>query len=102
MLNKILINSLNITRKFSINNIKHQNETCIYAIASGFQQKCGLAVVRLSGKHSLQILTKLTEKSNYEPRKMYLNNLIHPETKEKIDKSLVVWFKGNNSYKRTN
>lgn len=74
------------------------NATSIYALASGSNQRCGVAVVRLSGKSTLDVLHKLTNKNekacNYEPRKMYLRELWHPLSKEKIDKSLVVWFKG--------
>jgi len=34
----------------------------------------------------------------YEPRKMYLREIVHPVTREKIDKGLVVWFKEPNSF----
>lgn len=74
-------------------------ETCIYALASG-SQRSGLAVVRLSGKSSYDVLEKMTGKSAdklYEPRKMYLKEIIHPVTKDKIDKGLVVWFKGTSN-----
>ncbi len=72
------------------------SETGIYALASG-SQRSGLAVVRLSGKNSYDVLSQMTGKSAdklYEPRKMYLKDIIHPITKDKIDKGLVVWFKG--------
>lgn len=79
---------------------KFQNDNCIYAIASGTNQKCGLAVMRLSGKISLHILSSLTNTNldKFEPRKMYLKSLNHPLTGEKIDKALVVWFKGEKSF----
>lgn len=82
-------------RKISCTAVK-LNETCIYALASG-SQRAGLAVVRVSGKKSYDILTDMTNKSkakSYEPRKMYLKEIINPVTKEKIDSGLVVWFKG--------
>jgi hypothetical protein len=69
----------------------------IYAVASGTNQKCGISVVRLSGVNTQNVLLKLTNKKsidNYEPRKMYLTDICHPLSKVKIDKSLVVWFKG--------
>ena len=82
-------------RNFSIG-LNRFNQQTIYAIATGVNQKCGLAVVRVSGKNSLNIMSSLTKMSEetYEPRKMYLRNIWHPITQEKIDKSIVVWFKG--------
>jgi tRNA U34 5-carboxymethylaminomethyl modifying GTPase MnmE/TrmE len=76
---------------------KRYRSTTIYALASGSNQRCGVAVVRLSGTNCVDILSKLTKnkKENvYEPRKMYLRDIWHPVTSEKIDKGLVVWFKG--------
>ncbi len=74
------------------------NETCIYALASG-SQRSGLAVIRLSGKKSYEVLTQMTKsQKTYEPRKMYLKEIFHPVTKEKIDKGLIVWFKEPNSF----
>jgi tRNA U34 5-carboxymethylaminomethyl modifying GTPase MnmE/TrmE len=74
------------------------NEACIYALASG-SQRSGLAVVRLSGKKSYEVLTQMTGgQKKYEPRKMYLREIVHPVTREKIDKGLVVWFKEPNSF----
>lgn len=86
-------------RKISSTTVKF-NETCIYALASG-SQRAGLAVVRVSGKSSYNILADMTNKPKinvYEPRKMYLKEIINPITKEKIDKGLVVWFKGINIF----
>lgn len=88
-----------IPKNYFISNVRLlSNETCIYAVASGFNQKCGLAVVRLSGKHSFEILTQLTKTNKYQPRKMYLKSIYKPETNEKIDQGLVVWFKEPNSF----
>lgn len=72
-----------------------QNQT-IYALASGSAQKCGVAVIRLSGRSSLNVLSSLTNEdpANFKPRFMYHKNIWHPITKEKLDKALVVWFKG--------
>ena len=83
----------NLKKKFSTN-FKLLNETCIYAIASGTNQRCGLAVVRLSGKNSIKILSILTKTNEFEARKIYLKSLIHPVTSDKIDRGLVVCFKG--------
>ena len=77
-----------------------QNATTIFALASGSNQKCGVSVIRLSGKTTTSVLSKLTKKSEntFEPRKMYLKDIWHPITNEKIDKSLVVWFKEPKSF----
>ena len=71
--------------------------TTIYALASGFKQKCGVAVIRLSGKESYSTLLKLTQSQRndeFEPRRMYLRNIWHPVNGKKIDRGMVVWFKG--------
>ena len=80
---------------------RNASSNVIYALASGFNQKCGVAVVRMSGKGSLAILSRLTNKSEhtFEPRKMYLKSIWHPISGKKIDKSMVVWFKGWNIIK---
>lgn len=68
----------------------------IFALASAANQKCGVAVVRLSGKKCSEVLLKMTKKSEmtFETRKLYLRDIYHPVSNEKIDKGLVVWFKG--------
>jgi len=84
-------------RSSQTNNIVRKNATTIFALASGLNQRCGVAVVRLSGLKTNDVLLKLTKTENkkqYEPRKMYLRNLWHPITNKKIDKGLVVYFKG--------
>jgi hypothetical protein len=88
-------------RKTSNTTVISTSSTTIYSVASGFNQRCSVAVVRLSGKHCLDVLQRLTvnktkpEMSTLEPRKMYLRDIWHPVSKEKIDKCLVVWFKGS-------
>lgn len=80
--------------------VYRQSSSTIFALASGLNQKCGVAVVRVSGKSTHQVLLKLTKQSKivYQPRKMYLRNIWHPLTKEKIDKSLIVWFQEPKSF----
>lgn len=92
-----------IYKKLNLNLFKlfyRQSSSTIFALASGFNQKCGVAVVRVSGKSTHQVLLKLTKQSEnfFEPRKMYLKDIWHPLTKEKIDKSLVVWFQEPKSF----
>jgi tRNA U34 5-carboxymethylaminomethyl modifying GTPase MnmE/TrmE len=69
----------------------------IYALTTGLNSRCGVAVVRISGAKCLDIIKGLTLKTgeNLEPRKMYLRDFYDPISKEKIDKGLLVWFKGS-------
>lgn len=89
----------NLNRNFFTIISRHSSST-IFALASGLNQKCGVAVIRVSGKSTQQVLISLTKhsKNSYEPRKMYLRDIWHPVTKEKIDKSLIVWFKEPKSF----
>lgn len=79
---------------------RQSSQSSIFALTSGQNQKCGVAVIRLSGRSSLEVLSKLTNESpgRYKPRLMYHKNIWHPKTREKLDKSLVVWFKAPNSF----
>jgi hypothetical protein len=76
----------------------NSNLASIFALTSGSNQRCAVAVFRISGKKCLQTIEKLTLKKcdHLEPRKMYLRDIYHPKSKEKVDKSLIVWFKGLN------
>lgn len=93
---KYLINSLNRTI-ISFRGSIRKSSSSIYALASGFNQRCGVAVVRLSGERSRQVMAKLTKTNDqvFESRRVYLKSLWHPVSGIKIDKSLVVWFKGS-------
>lgn len=56
----------------------------------------GVAVIRLSGENSYEILKKIThEKGEFTPRHMYLKNVYAGEI---VDSSLVVFFASPNSY----
>lgn len=56
----------------------------------------GVAVVRVSGDNSLNLLKQITKESaNYEPRKMYLKNVYVDDL---VDKCLVVYFRAPMSY----
>ncbi|XP_067642596.1 tRNA modification GTPase GTPBP3, mitochondrial [Eurosta solidaginis] len=73
-------------------------DTTIYSLSSG-HGKCGVSVIRVSGprtKHALQTLIS----PKYEPkaRHAYLKSFYHPQTKEVIDKGLVLWFPGPYSF----
>ena len=55
-----------------------------------------VAVLRLSGEKSLEILQSLTNKKNFEPRKATLVNIYDEGTI--LDKALALYFKAPNSY----
>lgn len=60
--------------------------------------KAGVAVFRISGAKSLEILEILTDKSNFKPRFMYYQKLISPASGDLIDNAMVVYFKAPNSF----
>jgi len=68
----------------------------IYALSSGFG-KAGIAVVRLSGNQTRACLTRLCG-ALPEPRMATLAALRDPETGDIIDKGLVLYFPGPQSF----
>lgn len=72
--------------------------------------KCGVAVIRVSGPqtaNTLKLLTKAEPKRKYDkeitkgainPRCATLKNIWHPKTNDLIDRGLVLWFPGPNSF----
>lgn len=54
--------------------------------------RAGVAVFRISGSKSLEVLAMLTRKKNFKPRFMYYQKLIDPESLELIDNAMVVYF----------
>ncbi|XP_063056582.1 tRNA modification GTPase GTPBP3, mitochondrial isoform X2 [Engraulis encrasicolus] len=74
----------------------------IFALSSG-QGKCGVAVIRVSGPSSALALRRLTARAAASqslptPRKAMLRTLIHPLSKEMLDRGLVLWFPGPHSF----
>ncbi|MGX6960812.1 MAG: tRNA uridine-5-carboxymethylaminomethyl(34) synthesis GTPase MnmE [Rickettsia endosymbiont of Pentastiridius leporinus] len=69
----------------------------IFAQSSGLG-KAGVAVFRISGAKSLEILEILTGKSDFKPRLMYYQKIIVPTSGELIDNAMVVYFKAPNSF----
>lgn len=74
-----------------------QNDT-IFALSSGFG-KCGVAVIRVSGSETKNVLLKLTDRKKLPaPRKTFVSTLRHPTTKGLLDRALVVWFASPHSF----
>ncbi|XP_042338016.1 tRNA modification GTPase GTPBP3, mitochondrial isoform X2 [Plectropomus leopardus] len=71
----------------------------IFALSSG-HGRCGVAVVRASGPASataLKCMTGLTH-SLPPPRTAMLRNITDPQTKEVLDRGLVLWFPAPHSF----
>lgn len=68
----------------------------IFALSSG-EVPSGLAVIRVSGVGTREILTGLCG-AVPEPRRTTLKTLRHPKTGEKLDEALVIFFKGPASF----
>ena len=69
----------------------------IYALSSG-PGISGLAVIRVSGKNTRDIIKKLSQANLPNPRVATLKKLFNYDTNELIDEGIVLWFPGPNSY----
>lgn len=74
-----------------------KSETTIFALASG-AGRAGVAVVRLSGPACRSVCRELSGKEAPPPRSATLRNLIDPGSGEVIDRGLVIWFPGPESF----
>lgn len=69
----------------------------IFALASA-PGRGGVAVFRVSGPSAAKAITALTDEELPSPRIARLVTFIDPVTTDKIDKGLVLWFPGPNSF----
>ena len=69
----------------------------IYALSSG-PGISGVAVIRISGKETSEILKILTKKNLPKPRKATIKKIIDPNSSELIDEGIILWFPGPESY----
>jgi tRNA modification GTPase len=69
----------------------------IYALSSGAVPS-GIAVIRVSGKYTQNIIEKLTLKKITKPRVATLRCLYKINTKKLIDEGIILWFPGPDSY----
>ncbi|XP_055640436.1 tRNA modification GTPase GTPBP3, mitochondrial [Toxorhynchites rutilus septentrionalis] len=87
----VYIRSLLRTRCYS-------SKSTIFGLSSG-AGKCGVAVIRVSGEaSSLVVKCKTSVKTLPAPRKAVLRRIFHSRTDEIIDKGLILWFPGPNSF----
>ena len=69
----------------------------IYALSSG-PGVSGLAVIRVSGQKSLEILKNITKGDLPKPRVATLKKINKIDSNETIDQGVVLWFPGPESY----
>ena len=69
----------------------------IYALSSG-PGLSGIAVIRVSGSDTLNVLKNMTYLPIPDPKVASLRKFINPETKETIDEGILLWFPGPESY----
>ena len=69
----------------------------IYALSSGTGLS-GVAVIRISGEITKEVLQSITMGSFPKPRVASLRKIINFKSKELIDECIVLWFPGPNSY----
>jgi tRNA modification GTPase len=69
----------------------------IYALSSGAGIS-GVAVIRISGEKTSEILKLLTGQSLPKPRVATLRKIIKINTSELIDEGIILWFPGPESY----
>jgi len=69
----------------------------IYALSSG-SGISGVAVIRVSGKNTAEVVKKLTSSKLPRPRVATLKKFNKNGGKELIDEGVIIWFPGPNSY----
>jgi len=69
----------------------------IYALSTG-PGVSGIAIVRISGDQTANIIKSLTRKNIPKPRVATLRNIMKFDTQDLIDEGLIIWFPGPQSY----
>jgi tRNA modification GTPase len=69
----------------------------IYALSTG-PGVSGIAVIRISGQKTSEVIKLLTKKSVPEPRVATLRKINKINTSELIDEGIIIWFPGPESY----
>ena len=69
----------------------------IYALSSG-PGISGIAVIRISGNQTKNVIKKLTNLDPPTPRSAYLRKINKINTNELIDEGILLWFPGPHSY----
>ena len=69
----------------------------IYALSTG-SVKSGIAIIRISGPETKNVLNKITKINLPKPRHATLCKIYDNEKNELIDQGMIIWFPGPNSY----
>ena len=69
----------------------------IYALSTG-PGISGVAIIRVSGPDTSEVIKKLTQKNPPEKRKATLRKINKINTSELIDEGIILWFRGPESY----
>ncbi len=69
----------------------------IYALSSG-PGVSGVAIIRISGSETSEVIKSLTKKDLPKPRMATLRKINHINTSELIDEGIILWFPGPESY----
>ncbi len=69
----------------------------IYALSSG-PGISGIAVIRVSGNKSKEIISSITNGKFPKERVATLKKIINPKSGELVDEGIIIWFKAPNSY----
>tara|TARA_B100000029_G_scaffold48775_1_gene44599 strand:+ start:289 stop:1620 length:1332 start_codon:yes stop_codon:yes gene_type:complete len=69
----------------------------IYALSSG-SSVSGIGVIRVSGRETKNVISKLTNGTFPQARKATLKKINKINTNELIDEGIIIWFPGPNSY----
>ena len=69
----------------------------IYALSSG-PGVSGVAVIRISGPKTAEVIKKLTNREIPKPRMATLRKINNINTSELIDEGIIIWFPGPESY----
>ena len=69
----------------------------IYALSSG-PGVSGVAVIRVSGKNTAEVIKKITKSDLPQPRVATLKKFSKNGEKSLIDEGVIIWFPGPNSY----
>ncbi len=69
----------------------------IYALSTG-PGVSGIAVIRVSGKGTIEVIKKISGKALPKPRVATIRKFFKPDAKELIDEGILIWFPNPESY----
>lgn len=71
------------------------SSSTVFSLSSGYG-KCGVAVIRVSGPHTQDVVYKMASLKEPKPRHAYFRNIHLPDKKwEILDKAVLLWFPGD-------